>query len=67
MEDLASHKSEWVEPVSTNYRGFDVWEIPPNGQGIAALQMLNILEQYNIKEMGFGSVEYLHTLIESKK
>lgn len=66
-EDLASHKSEWVEPVSTNYRGYDVWELPPNGQGTAALQMLNILEDYNISEMGFGSPEYMHYFIEAKK
>ena len=66
-EDLASHYSEWINPVSTNYRGFDVWELPPNGQGIAALQMLNILEQYDIAEMGFGSAEYIHTFIEAKK
>ena len=67
MEDFASHHSEWVEPVSTNYRGYDVWELPPNGQGIAVLQMLNILENYNIAEMGSGSKEYLHLLIETKK
>ena len=66
-EDLHEHKSEWVEPVSTNYRGYDIWELPPNGQGIAALQILNILEGYNISEMGFGSKEYLHLLIEAKK
>jgi gamma-glutamyltranspeptidase/glutathione hydrolase len=66
-EDLASHRSEWVEPVSTNYRGYDVWELPPNGQGIAALQMLNILEGYDIQSMGFGSAEYLHVLTEAKK
>lgn len=66
-EDLASHKSEWVQPVSTNFRGYDVWEIPPNGQGIAVLQMLNILESFDIKSMGFGSKEYLHLLIEAKK
>lgn len=65
--DLASHKSEWITPVSTNYRGYDVWELPPNGQGIAALQILNILEQYDIKSMGFGSAEYLHLFIEAKK
>ena len=59
-KDLADHKSEWVEPVSTNYRGFDVWELPPNGQGIAALQMLNILELHDVKSMGFGSTEYIH-------
>ncbi|MFQ5641356.1 MAG: gamma-glutamyltransferase [bacterium] len=66
-EDLATHKSEWVEPVSTNYRGYDVWELPPNGQGIAALQILNILEGYDIKSWGFGSVEYIHHFIEAKK
>lgn len=66
-EDLASFGSEWVEPVSTNYRGYDIWELPPSGQGIAALQILNILEGYDIKKMGFGSTEYLHLLIEAKK
>jgi gamma-glutamyltranspeptidase/glutathione hydrolase len=66
-EDLSTHKSEWVNPVSTNYRGYDVWELPPNGQGIAALQMLNILELYDIKKMGFGSIDYLHLLTEAKK
>ena len=55
-EDLASHKSEWVEPVSTNYRGYDVWELPPNGQGIAALQILNVMEGFDLKKAGFGSV-----------
>jgi gamma-glutamyltranspeptidase/glutathione hydrolase len=65
--DLAAHTSEWVEPVSTNYRGYDVWELPPNGQGIAALQMLNILEQYDLKSMGFGSAAYMHLFIEAKK
>jgi len=65
--DLASHKSEWVEPVSSSYRGFDVWELPPNGQGIATLQILNILEQFDIKSMGFGSAEYMHLFIEAKK
>lgn len=66
-EDLASHQSEWVEPVSTNYRGYDVWELPPNGQGIAALQILNILEGYDIAGMGFGSDEYIHHFVEAKK
>ena len=65
--DMAAHHSEWVEPVSTNYRGYDVWELPPNTQGIAALQMLNILEAYDIKSMGFGSPEYLHLFVEAKK
>ncbi|BAX80661.1 gamma-glutamyltransferase [Labilibaculum antarcticum] len=66
-DDLAAHKSEWVDPVSINYRGYDVWELPPNGQGTAALQMLNILEEYDIAKMGFGSSDYLHTFIEAKK
>ncbi|MBN8482486.1 MAG: gamma-glutamyltransferase [Xanthomonadales bacterium] len=65
--DLAAHRGEWVEPVSTNYRGVDVWELPPNGQGIAALQMLNILEGYDLKSYGFGSPEHLHLFVEAKK
>lgn len=65
--DMAEHTSEWVEPVSTDYRGYTVWELPPNGQGIAALQMLNILEGYDIKGMGFGSRDYMHCFIEAKK
>ncbi len=66
-EDMAAHKSEWVDPVSTNYRGYDVWELPPNTQGIAALQMLNILEAYDLKGYGFGSPEHLHLFVEAKK
>ncbi|GAA0853753.1 gamma-glutamyltransferase [Aliiglaciecola litoralis] len=66
-EDLAEHESDWVEPVSSNYRGYDVWELPPNGQGIAALQILNVLEQFDIEGMGFGSPEYIHTFVEAKK
>lgn len=66
-EDLASHSSEWVEPVGSDYRGYTLWELPPNGQGIAALQILNILEGYDIAAMGFGSAAYLHTFIEAKK
>ncbi len=65
--DLAAHTSEWVTPVSTNYRGWDVYELPPNGQGIAALQILNVLEGYDIAAMGFGSADYLHTFVEAKK
>ena len=65
--DLAAHHSQWVEPVSTNYRGYDVWELPPNSQGVAALQMLNILEAYDLKKMGYGSADYLHVFIEAKK
>ena len=67
LADFAEHANEWVEPVSTNYRGYDVWELPPNGQGIAALQMLNLLEAYDLKSLGRGSPEYLHLLIEAKK
>ena len=66
-EDLAGHESEWVTPVSSNYRGWDVCELPPNGQGIAALQILNILEGYDLASMGFGSAEYVHTVVEAKK
>ncbi|EAR15905.1 gamma-glutamyltransferase [Robiginitalea biformata] len=66
-EDLAAHTSNWVEPVSVNYRGYDIWELPPNGQGTAALQMLNILEGFDIASMGFGSTDYLHVLTEAKK
>jgi gamma-glutamyltranspeptidase/glutathione hydrolase len=66
-EDLARHHSEWVEPVSTTYRGYEVWELPPNGQGIAALEMLNILEGFDLASMGFGSAEYIHVFTEAKK
>lgn len=67
MRDFADHTSDWIEPVSSNYRGFDVWELPPNGQGIAVLQILNILENYDIKKMGFGNADYIHTFVEAKK
>lgn len=66
-KDLADHTSTWIEPVSTNYRGYDVWELPPNGQGIAALQMLNILEGYDFKKIPFGSPEHIHLFVEAKK
>lgn len=66
-EDLASHRGEWVEPISTNYRGYDVWELPPNGQGLAALQMLNILEGWDFSKIPFGSVEHVHRFVEAKK
>ena len=66
-DDLKNHKSDWVEPVSSNYRGYDVWELPPNGQGIAALQILNLLEEFDIGSMGFGSAEYIHHFVEAKK
>lgn len=66
-EDMASHSSEWTDPVSTNYRGYDIWELPPNGQGIAALQILNIMEGYDVAAMGFSSAEYIHHFVEAKK
>lgn len=66
-EDLATHRSTWVEPVSVNYRGYDVWELPPNGQGIAALQMLNILEGYDFSKVPFGSPQHVHLFTEAKK
>ncbi|MGB4206070.1 MAG: gamma-glutamyltransferase [Bacteroidales bacterium] len=67
LDDLASHHSDWIEPVSTNYRGYDVWELPPNGHGIAALQMLNILEAYDFSETYFGSARHIHLFVEAKK
>jgi gamma-glutamyltranspeptidase/glutathione hydrolase len=66
-DDLAGFHSEWTPPVSSNYRGYDVWELPPNGQGIAALQILNILENYDLKTMGLYSSEYIHLFTEAKK
>jgi gamma-glutamyltranspeptidase/glutathione hydrolase len=66
-EDLANHRSEWVEPVSVDYRGYKVWELPPNGQGIAALQMLGMLKEFDLKSAGFGSADHLHWFVEAKK
>jgi gamma-glutamyltranspeptidase/glutathione hydrolase len=66
-EDMAAHKGEWVEPISTNYRGVQVWELPPNGQGLAALEILNTLEGYDLKKYGFGSPEHVHLFVEAKK
>jgi gamma-glutamyltranspeptidase/glutathione hydrolase len=66
-EDLAAHASEWVEPISTTYRGWQVYELPPNGQGIAVLQMLNVLEGFDLAALGFGSAAHLHVVIEAKK
>src|SRR5262249_6630617 len=65
-KDFEDHTATWVEPVSTNYRGYDVWELAPNTQGIATLQILNILEGFDLKTMGHNSAAYLHTLIEAK-
>ena len=67
LRDLSEYEPEWIDPVSSNYRGYDVWELPPNGQGIAALQILNILENYDIKKLGFNSAEYIHLFTEAKK
>lgn len=67
LADFADHQADWVEPVSTNYRGFDVWELPPNCQGIAVLQMLNLLEGFDLRSLGPGSADYLHLLLEAKK
>ena len=66
-KDFSDHTSTWVEPVASNYRGYDIWELPPNTQGIAVLQMLNILEPYDLTSMGHNSADYLHRLIEAKK
>ncbi len=65
--DFADFKPEWVEPVSTTYRGWQVYELPPNGQGIAALSMLNIMEQFPMAQYGHNSVDALHVMIEAKK
>ncbi len=67
FDDLASHHGEWVDPVSASYRGYDVWEMPPNSQGIAALEMLNLLEGFDLKAMGFGSVDAIHAMVEAEK
>ena len=65
--DLEAHRSEWVIPVSVNYRGYDVWELPPNGQGITVLQMLNILEGYDFDKIPYGSAKHIHLFSEAKK
>jgi gamma-glutamyltranspeptidase/glutathione hydrolase len=67
VRDFAEHASEWVDPVSTTYRGYHVWELPPNGQGIAALQMLNSLEPYDVRSMGPASADWFHLFVEAKK
>ncbi len=66
-EDMAEFEAEWVKPVSVNYRGYDIWEIPPNGQGITVLQMLNILEKYDFSKIKYGSAEHVHYFTEAKK
>lgn len=67
FDDLRKHRSEWVRPLSTNYRGYEIYELPPNGQGVVALQLLNVLETFDLRSMGFGSVEHIHALVEAKK
>ncbi len=67
MEDMAAHHSDWVSPISTPYHGYDIYEFPPNSQGIAVLEMLNILEGYDLRSLGYQSAEYLHILLEAKK
>jgi gamma-glutamyltranspeptidase / glutathione hydrolase len=67
QEDFASHHSDWVTPLSTTYRGYQVLELPPNTQGIVALEMLNILEGFDLKSLGHNSAAYLHTLVEAKR
>ena len=65
--DFAEHRSDWVEPISTTYRGLTVWELPPNGQGLAALQMLDILETFDLGAMGRDSGDFWHVMVEAKK
>lgn len=65
--DLTAHRSEWVEPITTNYRGYDVHELPPNGQGITALQMLNVIEGFDVPALGHSSAAFLHAMVEAKK
>jgi gamma-glutamyltranspeptidase/glutathione hydrolase len=67
LADFADHTDDWIEPVSTNYRGYDVWELPPNGQGIAALEMLNVLERWDLKSLGHNSADHIHLFVEAKK
>lgn len=67
LEDLMQHRSSWVEPVSTDYRGYTVFELPPNGQGVVALEMLNILEGYELSQMTHNGPDHIHLLVEAKK
>ena len=67
MRDFADHHADWVDPITTNYRGYDVYELPPNTQGITALEMLNILEGFDLKALGHNTAEYLHLIIEAKR
>jgi len=67
LRDFAEHKSDWVEPISTTYRGYQVYEMPPNTQGVIALEMLNLLEGFDLKKLGHNSADYLHLLVEAKR
>ena len=67
LQDLRDHQAEWVEPISVDFQGYQVWELPPAGQGIAALEMLKILDSFDLKGMGHNSPDYLHHIIEAKK
>ena len=67
INDLASHRSDWVEPVAVNYRGYDVYQVPPSSQGMAVLQMLNVLEGFDVAAMGYRNPDYWHVLVEAKK
>jgi gamma-glutamyltranspeptidase/glutathione hydrolase len=66
-EDLAAHHSDWVEPISAEYRGYDIWELPPSGQGIAVLEMVQLLKGFDLKRAGFGSADHIHYFVEAKK
>src|SRR3954452_22690811 len=65
--DFADHRADWVDPISTRYRGYDVYEMPPNTQGFVPLEMLNILEGFGLEALGHNSAEYLHLLVEAKR
>ena len=67
LSDLSEFQPEWVEPITTTYRGWKVYELPPNGQGIAALSMLNLMERFPLQEYGHNSAKALHVMIEAKK
>ena len=67
LRDFAEHRADWVEPIRTNYRGYDVLEMPPSTQGFVALEMLNIMEGFDMKAMGHNSADYLHVVAEAKK
>ncbi len=67
LKDLADHHADWIDPISTTYRGYQVLELPPNTQGVTTLEMLNIMEGFDLKSLGFNSAAYLHTLVEAKR